>query len=216
MKTHHSYLAAGALALAMLAPGMAHAATGTTILNEGFDDFNALEGWSQRNDSVPQGLGWFQGNGGLFSAFSGGANSYAATNFDAADGGRGSVDSWLITPLLNLTGTTLLSFYSRSAGAAGYSDQLEVRFDSGAGTFDTLLTTVGGLEAYPDSWTSYVTALNLEGSGRFAFRYLGDADALEYIGVDSVKVMTAVPEPSSWLMLALGLAGVGALRRRWS
>jgi hypothetical protein len=55
-----------------------------------------------------------------------------------------------------------------------------------------------------------------EGSGRFAFIYAGDSDALDYIGVDTVSVMTAVPEPSSWLMLVLGLAGVGALRRKFS
>src|SRR5207253_2444207 len=128
MKTHHSYYAAGALALALLAPGMAQAATGTNVLNEGFDDVNALEGWSQVNNSVPQGQGWFQGNGDLFGAQAGSTSSYIAANFLGAEGGSGSVDSWLITPLLNLTGTTVLSFYSRSAGQGAYSDQLEVRF----------------------------------------------------------------------------------------
>jgi len=208
-------LSAGALALALLAPG-AQAATGTTVLNEGFDDVNLLEGWSQYNFSDPQGQGWFQGTAGVFAAQAGGASSYVATNFLGAQDGAGSVDSWLITPLLTLTGTTQLSFFSRNAGTPGYSDQLEVRFDAGPGTFDTLLATVGGLDAYPSSWTAYSATVNLEGSGRFAFRYLGDADALDYIGVDTVHVMTAVPEPSSWLMLVLGLAGVGALRRKFS
>jgi len=208
-------LSAGALALALLAPG-AQAATGTSVLDEGFDDVNLLEGWSQYNFSYPQGQGWFQGTAGVFAAQAGGASSYIATNFLSAQDGAGSIDSWLITPLLNLTGTTQLSFFSRNAGTPGYSDQLEVRFDDGLGTFDTLLTTVGGLDTYPSSWTAYSATLKLEGSGRFAFRYLGDAAALEYVGVDSVKVMTAVPEPSSWLMLVLGLAGVGALRRKFS
>jgi len=214
MNPHKSMYAAGALALALLAPGMAQAAVGTTVLDEGFDDINVLEGWSQVNDSEPQGQGWFQGNGGLFPAQSGSADSYIAANFLSADNGAGNVDSWLISPLLNLTGTTVLSFFSRSAGTPGYSDQLEVRFDEGFGTFDTLLATVGGVDIYPTSWTAFTATLNLEGSGRFAFRYLGDADALDYIGVDSVKVLTAVPEPSSWLMIAIGLAGVGALRRK--
>jgi hypothetical protein len=208
-------LSAGALALALLAPG-AQAATGTTVLDEGFEDLNALEGWSQYNYSYPQGQGWFQGATGIFAAQAGSADSYAATNFLGAQNGAGSIDSWLISPLLNLTGTTQLSFFTRTAGSPGYSDQLEVRFGTGFGTFDTLLATVGGIDSYPTSWTAFSTSLNLEGSGRFAFRYLGNAAALDYIGVDTVKVMTAVPEPSSWLMLVLGLAGVGALRRQYS
>jgi hypothetical protein len=214
MKIPTSLPAAGALALALLAPLSAHAATGTTVLNEGFDDVAALEGWSQYNYSYPQGQGWLQGNAGLFAAQSGPADSYVATSFLGADGGVGTVDSWLISPLVNLTGTTVLSFFSRSAGTPGYSDVVEVRFDQGDNSFNTLLATIGGYTAYPDSWTAFSAALNVEGSGRFAFHYLGDADALDYIGIDSVSVQTAVPEPSSWLMLALGMAGMAALRRR--
>ena len=213
MKNHTSLLAAGALALALLAPGMAQAATGTTVLDEGFDDVNQLEGWGQLNNSYPQGQGWFQGNANLFPAQAGAASSYFATNYLAAESGAGFVDNWLFSPLLQLTGTTVLSFFSRTAGTPNYSDQLEVRFDDGFGTFDTLLATVGGVDPYPTSWTAFSATFNLQGSGRFAFRYLGDADALDYIGVDSVNVLTAVPEPSTWLMLVLGLAGVGALRR---
>jgi hypothetical protein len=219
MKTHNNVVTAGALALALslglALPGVAQAA-GTTILTEGFDDINALEGWAQFNGSYPQGQGWFQGVASTFAAQGGAGNSYAASNFLGADAGVGFVDNWLISPLLQLTGTTVLSFFSRGAGTAGYSDQLEVRFDDGNGDFNTLLTTVGGVATYPSSWTAYSASLSQEGSGRFAFRYLGDADALDYIGVDTVSVMTAVPEPSSWLMLVLGLAGVGALRRKFS
>jgi hypothetical protein len=211
MKTHTPLLAAGALALALLAPG---AQAATTVLDEGFDDVNQLEGWSQLNNSLPQGTGWFQGSGDIFGAQSGAPGSYIAANYLGVENGSGFVDNWLISPLLNLTGTTVLSFFSRTAGTPGYGDQLEIRFDDGFGTFDTLLGTVGGLAAYPTSWTAFSTSLNMEGSGRFAFRYLGDADALDYIGVDSVRVLTAVPEPSTWTMLVLGLAGAAALRRR--
>lgn len=220
MKTHNNVVAAGALALALslglALPGVAQAA-GTTILTEGFDDINALEGWAQFNGSYPQGQGWFQGVASTFAAQGGAGNSYAAANYLSAEpGGVGIVDNWLVTPLLQLTGTTVLSFFSRAAGTPGYSDQLEVRFDSGNGDFVTLLTTVGGVNPYPSSWTAYSTSVTQEGSGRFAFIYAGDSDALDYIGVDTVSAMTAVPEPSSWLMLVLGLAGVGALRRKFS
>lgn len=216
MKTHSSLYAAGVLALALSAPlitaGSAQAAT--TVLTEGFDDINALQDWNQYNYSFPQGQGWFQGNAGVFAAQAGAADSYIASNSLAADGGNGSVDSWLITPLLNLTGTSVLSFFSRGAGTPGYSDLLEVRFDNGSGTFSTPLAILGGLDPYPGQWTSYSAVFHAEGNGRIGFRYLGDAESLDYIGIDSVKVLTAVPEPSTWLMFALGLAGVGALRRR--
>lgn len=213
MKTHTSLTAAGALALALLAPIAAQAAPGVSVLNENFDDVNLLDGWSQVNDSFPQGQGWFQGNPGVFAAQAGAPSSYIATNYLGADGGSGTVDSWLISPALNLEGITTLSFLSRSAGTPGYSDQLEVRFDDGLGTFDTLLATVGGVNAYPTTWTAYSATLNVNATGRFAFRYLGDADALDYIGVDSVQVLTSVPEPATWLMLALGVAAVAGLRR---
>jgi hypothetical protein len=52
------------------------------------------------------------------------------------------------------------------------------------------------------------------GSGRFAFRYAGPADTLNYVGLDTVSVVTAVPEPASWMMLALGLGLLTLLRRQ--
>lgn len=212
MKTHSPVFSAGVLALALFAPaftaGAAQAAT--TVLDEGFNDVNSLAGWSQYNFSLPQGQGWFQGNAGVFGAQAGNSDSYIATSYLAADNGMGSVDSWLVSPLLNLTGTTVVSFFSRAGGTPGYSDQLELRFDNNLGSFDTVLATVGGLTPYPGSWSAYSATLNVDGAGRLAFRYVGDAAALDYIGIDSVNVLTAVPEPSSWLMLVLGLAGLAA------
>jgi hypothetical protein len=38
-----------------------------------------------------------------------------------------------------------------------------------------------------------------------AARYLCAADTVTYIGIDSVRVVTAVPEPSVFLMLGPGL-----------
>jgi hypothetical protein len=67
--------------------------------------------------------------------------------------------------------------------------------------------------AYPGSWQQFSADLVLNGSGRFAFRYLGDAAAANYIGIDTVSV-TAVPEPSAWIMLGLGLATLSLLNPR--
>jgi len=216
MKTPKTLLAAAACALAALAPSVAQAA-GTVILTQNFNDVGALGNWLQVNNSLPSGQAWFQGNPGVFAAQSGPADAYIGANYLSAALGSGNIDNWLITPELTLGGATELSFYTRTQTIAGLNDMLEVRFSPGAGTatsgFSTLLTTIGGPSAYPGSWQQFTASLMLSGSGRFAFRYLGDAAVANYIGLDTVSV-SAVPEPSAWIMLGLGLAAMPLLRRK--
>ncbi|XYJ09102.1 choice-of-anchor J domain-containing protein [Telluria sp. B2] len=224
MKLLKSYTAAGALALAALAPGAAHAAygsggTGVLVLNEGFGNLAGLPGWTLVNNSDPAGSTWFQGNADIFGAQSGAANSYAAASFLGAANGFGTVDNWLITPVLSLSGLTNLSFYTTHEATPGFADYLEVRWAPGNGggtdAFSTLLTSFGGAGAsYPTDWTRWSTDLNFQGEGRFAFRYTGDANSLNYIGLDTVRVVTAVPEPSLYVMLALGLGALSFMRRK--
>ena len=217
MKAVKTMFAAAAFSLAAMGAPAAHAA-GIEILNEGFASVSGLDGWVQVNASVPPGSGWFQGNAGLFPAQSGAADSYAAANFLGAAGGSGSVDNWLITPALDLSGTTVLSFFSRHDGAPGFNDLLEVLYSSGAGLdtagFDTVLSTLGGVAGYPSDWQQFTASVAGDGVGRFAFRYLGPADTLNYVGIDTVRVITAVPEPSTWAMLALGVGMLPLLRRQ--
>ncbi len=216
MKLLKSYTAAGALALAVLAPGAAGAA-GIAVLDEGFDNLASLPGWTLVNNSVPAGSTWFQGNADVFGAQSGAANAYAAASFMGATNGQGTVDNWLITPLLSLSGLTNLSFYTAHEAMPGSADLLEVRWapgsGSGTGGFTTLLTSFGGA-GYPTDWTRWSAGLDLQGEGRFAFRYVGNAGALNYIGLDTVRVVTAVPEPSLYMMLALGLGALSFMRRK--
>ncbi|MGI4717076.1 MAG: choice-of-anchor J domain-containing protein [Janthinobacterium lividum] len=205
---------AALIAAAAWAPLSSHA---VEVLDEGFGNVSRLPGWSQLNNSVPPGTGWFQGYTDVFSAQAGAGNSYAAANFLGAANGMGMVDNWLITPTLALSGITTLSFHTSRENNPGFSDLLEVRFASGsgstAGDFDTLLLTIGG-DAFPAQWQQWSADLTVEGEGRFAFRYLGAADTLGYVGLDSVRVVTAVPEPSSYLMLLGGLGALGATARR--
>jgi hypothetical protein len=216
MKTLKSKYAAAAFALAALVPALSYAA-GAEVLNEGFNNVPGLSGWTQVNNSVPPGTGWFQGTADVFAAQAGAANAYAAANYLGAAGGSGNVDNWLITPLLNLSGTTSLSFFTSHAGDPGFSDRLEVRFAAGSGTgtdaFSTLLLTISGA-AYPTAWEQFSATVNVDGPGRFAFRYLGDAATLNYVGIDTVSVVTAVPEPSLYLMMMLGLGALTLLRRK--
>jgi hypothetical protein len=217
MKPVNSLFAAAAFSLAALGAPAAHAA-GVEVLNEGFDNVSGLNGWAQVNNSVPAGSAWFQGNPGLFAAQSGAADAYAAVNFLSAANGIGTVDNWLITPELTLSGNTVLSFFTRHEGTPGFNDVLEVRFSSGASldpsSFTTLLTTLGGTADYPTDWQQFSATLDAIGTGRFAFRYFGEADTLNYVGLDSVSVVTAVPEPSTWAMLGLGLGLLGLKRRK--
>ncbi|MFC0252583.1 choice-of-anchor J domain-containing protein [Massilia consociata] len=217
MKRLSSLAGAALAAAATWAPVSSHAA-GVVVLNEGFDSVATLSNWAQINRSMPPGTGWFQGNADVFGAHSGAANSYAGANYLSAANGMGMVDNWLITPTLSLNGLSTLSFFTNRAGDPGFFDQLEVRFGYGSNTsadgFDTLLLTIGGDVTFPTQWAQWSTSLDVQGEGRFAFRYLGDAATLDYVGLDTVRVVTAVPEPSTYLMLLAGLGAVGASARR--
>lgn len=214
MKSSKSLIVTATCTLAILSPPLAQAA-GAVILNENFNQIGALANWLMVNHSLPAGQAWFQGNPGIFGAQAGAADSYIGASYLSASQGFGSIDNWLITPQLTLSGATQLSFFTRTQAVPGLNDMLEVRYSAGSGTdtsgFTTLLATIGGPSAYPADWRQFTANLVLSGSGRFAFRYVGDAAVANYIGIDTVSVMTAVPEPSAYLMLCIGFAVVSLL-----
>jgi hypothetical protein len=219
MKIVKTLIAAAALSVAAVAPLTASAAD-VEVLNEGFSNVPSLPGWARVNRSDPAGIQWFQGNTGIFDAPAGAANSYAAVSYLSTSSINGKVDNWLITPVLSLSGANTLSFFSRIDEDLGFLNKLEVRFASGStadpDSFTTLLYTLGSAD-FMTEWTKYSTTFDFTGTGRLAFRYFGDdASNLSYVGVDSVQVMTAVPEPSLSLMLGLGLGALGLLRRKQS
>lgn len=211
-------LAAFVMAASSFAAGVAPLpASSPIIFTENFDNVSNLPGFVQINASSPVGIGFFQGNEGIFSAHSGAANSYIAASFLSSASDTGFIDSYLISPVLNLNSSSVLSFFTRTDGP-GFADKLEVRFSAGSGTdlsgFSTLLTTVGGDSDFPDNdFQQFVASLPVTGTGRFAFRYTGDAAGANYIGIDTVSV-TAVPEPSTYAMMGLGLAALALVRRR--
>lgn len=214
MKTFKNLCAAGALALATLLPASGHA---QLVLDEGFDNILMLRGWELINNSTPVGQSWFQGNPGVFPAQAGVGDAYIAANFQSAAGGEGLIDNWLLTPALTLIGPTTLTFFTRGGTTVGFNDTLEVRFGAGGATdtagFDMLLATIGGTASYPGAWEQFSLSLPYVGIGRFAFRYTGNAELANYIGIDTVSVLS-VPEPSAYLMLGAGLFAFTMLRRR--
>jgi hypothetical protein len=210
-------LTAVAFVFASLLSGTARCAPQVLVLSESFDDISRLSAWSNVNASTPQGLSWFQGNAGIFPAFQGPPSSYIAASYLSAGNGSGTVDNWLITPPVALWGASLLSFATRTDALPGFADRLEIRFSPNGSQgdpadFTVLLGTIGGAGPYPVSWQQFAFDLDYAGTGRFAFRYLGDAAQLNYIGLDMVTI-TTVAEPALWPLLLAGL-GLLALRRR--
>ncbi|HEX7439963.1 MAG TPA: choice-of-anchor J domain-containing protein [Caldimonas sp.] len=186
---------------------------------EGFNNVPGLTsaGWIQTNTGAAPTNPWFQGNSGIFGAQGGPADSYAGADFLSS--ASGDINNWLISPTLILNNASVLSFYARSAGTPGFADLLDVAFSagngSGLGGF-TVLGTIGGAGPYPTDWTQFSFALPDVATGRFAFHQRGNVDTADYLGVDTVNVTLAqaVPEPETYAMLSLGLAGLALLRRR--
>lgn len=216
MKTYKTLAAAATFAVAAILPATSHAQA-VEVLSENFDDVEMLPGWSLINNSVLPGEPWFQGTAEVFPAHQGAPAAYIAANFFSAAGGEGTINNWLITPTLDLIGPTTITFFTRTAPVAGFNDTLEVRFSEGNGSdpagFDTLVATIGGATPYPGSWQEFNLSLPYVGEGRFAFRYTGDAEISNYVGIDTVSVLS-VPEPSAYLMLGAGLFALTMLRRR--
>jgi hypothetical protein len=212
-----NYLLAAAAAPTACAPHTTHAA-GTEVLSEDFRNLANAPDWVRINRSDPPGTSWHQGNPDVFPAHTDAPGAYAAASCLSAANGIGLVDNWLITPTLTLRGLTTLSFFTSRERVDGFDDLLEVRFGRGSGTaaasFDTLLASIGGSADFPAQWQPWHLDLTVDGTGRFAFRYLGDAARLSHVGLDTVRVVTRLPEPTSRFLLATGLGVLGLLRRQ--
>jgi hypothetical protein len=218
----------GPLLVFLFLPAVTPAAV---IFAEDFDAVSNLPaaGWVDINNSSPAGeTSWFQGNPiSSFTAQAGASNSYIAANFNNAAFG-GDISNWLILPVLTLRNGDTLTFWTRTENGAVPGDSVQVRLSNGAssdvgttstsvGDFTTLLTTIDG--AYPENWTQYSSTVSgLPGPtiARLAVRYsvTNTSVAGDIIGIDSLSVATAVPEPVTTLLLGLGVTILGLGRFR--
>lgn len=202
--------------VALAFSGMALSAQAGALLSEGFDDVGGLaaKGWVLNNASTPAGMtpGWYQGDQSQFPALTGAAESYAAANYNNAAVG-GNLANWLITPEFS-TGVNgaIVSFWLRAGAADGFSDQVAFGFSNGSSALSDFAlaspVTVG-----TDGWMRYETRVGASGSARFALQYTGAADFANYVGLDSL-VVSAVPEPSTMMILFAGAMGLTMSRRR--
>ena len=199
------------------------------VLSESFANVPGLSssGWAQTNNSVSPvaSPAWFQGNTTVFPALSGTANAYAGVSFAGTNAASGGISSWLITPQLAFLNTSSVNFQVRTAGE-GFLDTLEVRLSTSGsssnvgatptslGDFSTLLGTYSS--STDAGWVTQTYNFSGGSTGRIAFRFVvaDVATAGNYMGLDNVNI-TTVPEPATYALFALGLAGV-MLRRRLS
>ncbi len=201
-------------AVAML--GMMASAHADYMVNEGFENVSALtgKGWVMNNASTPAGtVGWFQGDQQIFNAKSGTPGSFIASNYNAAAVG-GTLANWLITPEFSIDEGAKVSFWARADGLDGYSDMFSFGFSAGSSMPADFTMTVAEA-AGTDGWVRYEARFEkgLTGTARFALLYTGDADSSNYIGFDNLSI-SAIPEPSSMLILGAGVMGLVAARRR--
>lgn len=212
-------------------------ARASITLSGDFDNVSTLaaDGWVVTNNSNPVGpASWFQGDTLIFASHQGAGESYIAANAQSVLGDVGTISNWLITPNVSFNNGDVFSFYTRTRLGSDLPDRLQllmstsgVNFDVGTsatdvGVFTTLLEDINpsyGVGGYPEAWTQFnVTLSGLAGptSGRFAFRYFVESAGAtggnsNFIGIDTVR-LTAVPEPSSALVLLLG--SLCLIRRR--
>jgi hypothetical protein len=204
----------------------------TTLIDE---DFNAgiPAGWSVT--SLGGGSATWGTNGSVGNSpdnYTGGTGLAADASSDEA--GTGPYDTSLITPsfsLANFTDASLdfLTNY-QALGVTPTNDNFDIDISTdGGATWVTALafendTPVGGLFSAPGVAISIDLAAFLGESDVTArFHYYNDsASAFDwYAQVDDVTVSgnfepPAVPEPASLALIALGVLGLGAARRRRS
>ena len=174
---------------------------GAAILAEDFADITTLmgQGWVMTNQSAPIGTtGWFQGNDTVFPSQAGATTAYIGANFNNT-AGVGTIDNWLITPVLPLNSLGEMSFWTRSPDGSTFPDRIEIRMNtantgSATADFTVLLATIDPVSTA--GWTQ--TVINsfpgATGDGRLAFRYfVTDAGPSgsnsDYIGIDSLEIL---------------------------
>lgn len=211
------------LSASMLAFAVSAYADPAPLIDEGFDYLDPITsltsgGWLLINQSTPIGsTNWAQGDASIFAAQTGGPvagdAAYLSANFNNGVP-DGSISNWLITPTFSTELAGTVSFWAKAAIEEPFFDKLRVGFSDGS--TDTLDFSLSKAITVTGDWAQYSFSYASGGVGsfgRFAIDYTGWANNANYVGVDTLTV-TPVPEPSTWAMFGLGLAGLVVYSRR--
>lgn len=203
MKNHRSVFVA-ALAAVSIAPVCAHAGLLT------FDDNNPGDVGYNPLPTSYHGLTWT--NWATIDSLTYGPSGYTNGVVSAPSVACGcAADFGQSTDTISGTSFTLKSGYFTSAWNDGESLLIQ-GFQGATQVASTTVTinTEGPLLVTFDSSFSNLTSVEFTPSGGTPTTLLGSG---EYFALDSLDVTTGVPEPASWAVMLLGLAGVGGMLR---
>lgn len=211
-------------------PAVAAAAGDPVSLNEGFELVDVMgagmfaNGWIRQNNSDQPSGYWGQcvatSGGGVWNAADGPDNSCALATYASTQADGGTISNWVVTPLVDFTGGSTVSFNIRTKPGSQYPDRLQVRACSSGpctnlgtgsedvGDFTTVLLDINPAEAlggFPEDWTRYTLSfadgVPSSGSGRIAFRHYvhngGQTGTRgNLVGLDRVVVTTGADAAS--------------------
>ena len=204
---------------ALLVASSAHAASSIVVNGSLTDDI--------ANNGVPSGWTIFDGSPDVMDALNNvgveGLLNFGASPATSPDGGTwvgiGSDVGYVERFGQTLSGLTIGQRYTVSWSAGNFGYSLGSTSYLGSNAIDVLIDGAsigtGATLALGSAWSSQsLTFAATSASQLISFKLATSNKA--YLSIDGISVTAAVPEPGTWLMMAMGLCAVGMVRARRS